>query len=160
MMPTTSELMEPLTEQQIAALPMYEWELAEVGDAAPPFTIQVTPQLIARYCAAVRNDNPLYLDPFAAANGPFGELVGPPTFAFMCAPLRRNEVMHAKGYASPEEKLDRSTPYAKSEIHFQRPIRAGEQITSVVELAERDTSGATTSSSPGVPAPGTLPTRW
>jgi acyl dehydratase len=126
-----------LTEQQIAALPLYEWDVAEVGDAAPPFTIEVTPELIARYCAAVRNDNPLYLDPAAAARGPFGELVGPPTFAFMCAPLRRNEVMHAKGYASPEEKLDRSTPYAKSEIHFQRPLRVGDQITSVVTLDEK-----------------------
>jgi acyl dehydratase len=136
-MQTRSGLIEPLTEQQIAALPMYEWEVAEVGDSAPPFTIEVTPELIARYCEAVRNDNPLYLDPAAAARGPFGGLVGPPTFAFMCAPLRRNELMHAKGYASPEEKLDRSTPYAKSEIRFRRPIRPGDQITSVVELAEK-----------------------
>jgi acyl dehydratase len=134
---TTSGLPEPLTEQQIAELPMYEWDLAQVGDSAPPFSLEVTPELIARYCEAVRNDNPLYLDPAAATRGPFGGLVGPPTFAFMCAPLRRNEVMHAKGYASPEEKLDRSTPYAKSEILFQRPIRPGDQITSVVELAEK-----------------------
>ena len=136
-MQTASGLIEPLTEQQIAALPMYEWDLAEVGDSAPPFSIEVTPELIGRYCAAVRNDNPLYLDLAAAARGPFGGLVGPPTFGFMCAPLRRNEVMHAKGYASPEEKLDRSTPYAKSEILFQRPIRPGDRITSVVELAEK-----------------------
>ena len=55
----TGTLTEPLTDEQIAALPMYEWEVAEVGDAAPPFTIEVTPALIARYCEAVRNDNPL-----------------------------------------------------------------------------------------------------
>ena len=45
--------------------------------------------------------------------------------------------MHEKGYVSPEEKLDRATPYAKSEILFQRPIRPGDRITSVVELAEK-----------------------
>jgi acyl dehydratase len=130
-------LAEPLTLEQIEALPIYEWEVARVGDAAPPFTYPVTVESIRDYCLAVRNENPLYLDRTAAERGPFGGIVAPPTFAFKCAPLRRNEVMHARGYASPEEKADRATPYAKSELRFLRPIRPGDEITSTVELAEK-----------------------
>lgn len=129
-------LVEPLSEEQIDALPLYEWDVARVGDAAPPFTYPVTEASIAEYCEAVRNDNPLYLDADAARGGPFGGIVAPPTYAFKCAPLRRNEVMHARGYASPEEKRDRATPYAKAELLFQRPIRPGDEITSVVRLED------------------------
>src|SRR5919197_821441 len=62
----TDTLAEPLSAEQIQALPLYDWEAAEIGDAAPPFTYLVTEASIADYCAAVRNDNPLYLDPEAA----------------------------------------------------------------------------------------------
>lgn len=120
-------LVEPLSQEQIDALPLYEWEVAEVGDAAPPLTYPVTAESIADYCRAVRNDNPVYLV----------EGFAPPTFVFKCAPMRRNEVMHARGYASPEEKGDRATPYAKAELFFQRPIRVGDEITSVVRLDDK-----------------------
>src|SRR6266536_968137 len=130
-------LTEPLTEEQIAGLPLYEWEVAEIGDAAPPLTLLITQEIIDKYCRAVRNDNPIYRDPEAARKGPFGGIVAPPGFIFKGAPMRRNEVMHAKGYASPEEKSDRSTPYAKAFAELQRPIRLGDEITSVVSLEDK-----------------------
>jgi|SRR5712691_9098721 len=129
-------LVEPLSAEQIEALPVYEWEVANIGDEAPPLTYQVTEQSIVEYCEAVRNNNPLYRDQVAAAGGPFQGIVAPPTYAFKCAPLRRNEAMHARGFASPEEKGVRATPYAKSELFFERPIRPGDEITSVVRLEE------------------------
>jgi acyl dehydratase len=128
---------EPLSAAQIDGMPLYDWEVARIGDMAPPLTVKVTEELIANYCAAVRNDNPLYLDRDVARRGPFGDIIAPPTFVFMCAPQRRSEVMHACGYASPEEKADRATPYAKSEVFFQRPIRPGDEITSVVRLDDK-----------------------
>jgi acyl dehydratase len=130
-------LVEPISQEQIDALPLYEWDVARVGDAAPPFTYLVTPESIADYCRAVRNENPLYLDEAAARRGPFGGIVGPPTYSVKCAPLRRNEVMHAQGYASPEEKAARATPYAKAEWFFTRPIRPGDEITSTVTLEDK-----------------------
>lgn len=129
--------LEPLTEAQIAALPVYDWDVANIGDRAPPFIYTVTPQNIAEYCEAVRTTNPLYLDHAAAAAGPFGGIVAPPTYAFKCAPLRRNEVMHARGFASPEEKGVRATPYAKAELFLTRPLRPGDEITSVVRLEDK-----------------------
>lgn len=128
---------EPLTLEQMDQLPMYEWDVAEIGHKSPPFTHDVTIESISDYCKAVRNDNPLYFDEEAAKAGPFGTIVAPPTYVFKCAPLRRNEVMHAQGYASPEEKRDRATPYAKSEIQFFRPIKLGDSITSTVELVDK-----------------------
>lgn len=130
-------LEEPLTLEQIEQLPMYEWDVAQVGHKSPSFTYLVTEESIADYCEAVRNENPLYHDANAAKNGPFGGIIAPPTYVFKCAPLRRNEVMHAQGYASPEEKRDRATPYAKSELKFYRPIKVGDTITSTVELQDK-----------------------
>ncbi len=136
-MGNSATLVEPLSAEQIEAMPLYEWDVAMIGDMASPFTFKVTEESIANYCTAVRNENPLYLDPDAARQGPFGGIIAPPTFVFTCAPMRRNEVMHARGYASPEEKADRATPYAKSEIFFQRPIRPGDEITSVARLDDK-----------------------
>lgn len=130
-------LVEPLTDEQIARLPTYTWDVARVGDSAPAITHVATRESIADYCRAVRNDNPLYLDPEAARRGPFGGIVAPPTYIYKCAPQRRSEVMHAQGYASPEEKADRATPYAKSLVEFRRPIRLGDEITSTVTLEEK-----------------------
>jgi acyl dehydratase len=128
---------DPFTEEQIRAMPTYSWDAARVGDTCAPFTYGVTPESIAAYCEAVRNRNPLYLDPEAAREGPFGGIIAPPTFAFMCAPLRRNEVMHTRGFAAPEEKGEYQTPYAKSELKTYRPISAGESVYSFVYLAEK-----------------------
>lgn len=130
-------LVEPLTEEQIKSLPLYDWDVAQIGHSAPPLELEITAERIANYCLAVRNTNPIYTDPEAARKGPFGEIVAPPAFLFKAAPMRRNEVMHAMGYASPEEKGDRSTPYAKAFAEFQRPIRLGDVITSTVTLEEK-----------------------
>ncbi|MCC6179489.1 MAG: MaoC family dehydratase N-terminal domain-containing protein [Chloroflexi bacterium] len=128
---------ETLTEEQILALPTYDWDIAQVGDSAPPFTYVVTAASIADYCLAVRNENPLYLDEAAARRGPFGGIVAPSAYAIKCSPLRRNEVMHARGYAAPEEKAEYQTPYAKAELFPKRPIRPGDEITSTVYLEDK-----------------------
>lgn len=130
-------LVEPITQEQLDELPMYEWDVARVGDKAPPFSYEVTEVSIAEYCQAVRNENPLYLDPEVARSGPFGGIIAPPTYVFKCAPMRRNEMMHAAGFASPEEKRDRATPYAKSEVRFQKEIRPGNVITSAPTLVDK-----------------------
>ena len=126
-----------LVAERILALPTYDWDVASIGDEAPVFSYAVTRESIAAYCEAVRNANPLYLDETAAKSGPFGRIVAPPTFAFMVAPLRRNEVMHAKGYAAPEEKGEYQTPYAKCELKLFRPIHPGDTVTSRVFLEDK-----------------------
>jgi acyl dehydratase len=123
--------------ESILALPTYRWDVARIGDEAPEFRHTVSRESIARYCEAVRNFNPLYLDDAAAATGPFGRIVAPPSFAIMAAPLRRNEVMHAKGYAAPEEKGEYQTPYAKCELRLNRPLVPGDTVISRVFLEDK-----------------------
>ncbi len=130
-------MIHPLGAAEIASLPVYDWEVAVVGQAAPSFVFAVTEGSIADYGRAVRNDNPLYRDADAARAGPFGGIVAPPTYAFVCAPLRRHELMHAHGFAAPEEHGLRATPFAKAELRVSRPIRPGDELTSVVRLEER-----------------------
>jgi acyl dehydratase len=126
-----------LAAERVLALPTYDWDVAAIGDEAPVFAHLVRDQDIAAYCEAVRNRNPFYLDAAAAAAGPFGSIVAPPSFAFMVAPLRRNEVMHARGFAAPEEKGEYQTPYAKCELRLYRPIRPGETVVSRVFLQDK-----------------------
>jgi acyl dehydratase len=126
-----------LTAERILALPTYDWEVAAIGDEAPAFTHTVTAGDIAAYCDAVRNRNPLFVDASAAQAGPFGRIVAPASFAFMVAPLRRNEVMHAKGFAAPEEKGEYQTPYAKCELRVSRPIHPGDTVISRVFLEDK-----------------------
>ncbi|MFN8524008.1 MAG: MaoC family dehydratase [Chloroflexota bacterium] len=133
-MSTTAEA---LTADQILAMPTYNWDVAEIGDEAPLFTQVITQESIAKYCEAVRNWNPLYLAEAAAKAGPFGRIVAPPSYAIKAAPLRRNEVMHAKGYAAPEEKGEYQTPYAKCELRTYRPIFPGDTVTSRVFLEDK-----------------------
>jgi acyl dehydratase len=130
-------VIEPLTEAEIAGLPGYDWDVAAVGQEAPSYTFGVTQASIADYCLAVRDDNPLYLDAETAAAGPLEGIIAPPTYAFVCAPLRRHELMHAHGYAAPEEHGLRATPFAKAELRCARPVRPGDAITSLVRLADR-----------------------
>jgi acyl dehydratase len=130
-------VIQPLGEAEIARLPVYDWEGAVVGQQAPPYVFVVTEGSIADYCRAVRNDNPLYRDADAARAGPFRGIVAPPTYAFVCAPLRRHELMHAHGFAAPEEHGLRATPFAKAELRVSRPIRPGDELTSVVRLDDR-----------------------
>ena len=42
--------------------------------------ITVTAERIASFCAAVGETNPLYVDPVAAAKGPYGGIIAPPAF--------------------------------------------------------------------------------
>lgn len=126
-----------LSAERILALPTYNWDVADIGDEAPPFSLTITREHIAKYCDAVRNSNSLYLDEAAAGTGPFGRIVAPPSFAIMAAPLRRNEVMHAKGFAAPEEKGEYQTPYAKCELRLYRPIYPGDTVISRVFLEDK-----------------------
>ncbi len=45
-------------------------------EADPPFV--VTAERIAAFCDAVGDNNPLYLDPIAAREGPYGRIIAPP----------------------------------------------------------------------------------
>ena len=82
----------------------------------------VTEAAILAYGASYGETNPLYVDPAAAARGPHGGLVAPPTFAVS---LRGHHFMPRN---MPRE-LGRNGFDAGKDIEMGAPIRPGDVLT-------------------------------
>ncbi|MCE2466304.1 MAG: MaoC family dehydratase N-terminal domain-containing protein, partial [Dehalococcoidia bacterium] len=54
------------TSQPGAPEKIYEWDVAQIGDASPPFAYVVSAENIADYCRAVQYENPIYTSDGAA----------------------------------------------------------------------------------------------
>lgn len=119
---------------------IYEWDVAQVGDASPPYVVEVTAQSIADYCRAVRYDNPIYTSDAAAKAAGFPGIIAPPTMCYTYAPMRRVDIMAQRGYIAPEQSAQnpRSTPFVASEITFLGAlVRPGDTITSVTRVHDK-----------------------
>lgn len=92
--------------------------LGRIFEAADSFV--VTAEKIANFCAAVGDDNPLYLDPAAAAAGPYGAIVAPPAFA---ASFR-----YADDVFDQIPLFRRGGLMGGIDLEFEAPIRAGDSI--------------------------------
>jgi acyl dehydratase len=119
---------------------IYEWEVAEVGDTAPPYVFEVTAEKIAEFCRAARYENPAYTNEAAAREIGLPGLIAPPAMVFTYAPLRRAELMAARGYIAPEQSLQRprATPFVGAIIDFQGVfVVPGDVIGSVTSVQEK-----------------------
>lgn len=124
-----------MTEERV-----YEWDVAEIGDAAPPYLFEVTAEKIIDYCRAARYENPAYTNETAAREIGLPGLVAPPAMVFTYAPLRRADLMAAKGYIAPEQLAHRprATPFVGASIDFQGVmVVPGEVITSVTSVQDK-----------------------
>jgi len=90
--------------------------------------VQITSELIADFCAAIGETNPLYTDPDAARVGPHGGLVAPPSLAAIFGD-GENIFQHF-----PE--LDTRRLLAGIDLEFVAPIRAGDSITTISQIKE------------------------
>ena len=119
----------------------WEYDVVEVGQAGPPTVVEVTEELISRYATAVRNDNPAYQTSGGQPEGGGGP-VAMPTMIVRAAPLRRADIAAHNGFVAQELAKENpfQTPFAKCEIRWFAPMRAGDSITSfghVVDKYER-----------------------
>jgi acyl dehydratase len=94
--------------------------------ADEPF--KVTAEKIANFCAAVGEDNPLFIDPIAAAKGPYGGIIAPPAFA---ASFRRVEPTSDQAPLFPRGGL-----MAGIDMELGPPIRPGDSISTTTEVKE------------------------
>ena len=80
----------------------------------------------------MRNPNPAY----QAADE---QVLAMPTMVIAAAPLRRFDVAEANGYVALELVKDspRQTPFAKCEVRWHSPMRAGDTITSVCSVIDK-----------------------
>jgi acyl dehydratase len=97
-----------------------------IFESADP--VQVTSELLADFCAAIGETNPLYTDPEAASVGPHGGLVAPPSLAAIFGD-GENIFQHF-----PE--LDTRRLLAGIDVEFVTPIRAGDSITTISQIKE------------------------
>lgn len=88
----------------------------------------VTADKIADFCAAVGEDNPLYVDPIAAKAGPYGGIVAPPAFA---ASFR-----YADNVFDQLPAFRGGGLMAGIDIEFGAPIRIGDAIRVSSEVKE------------------------
>jgi len=104
-----------------------------IGRVLSEGSATVSAEHVAAFARALGDPNPLYLDPTAARQGPFGTIVAPPTYpiAFMTQAL-------AGGFESfLELGLDFATlVHGEQEFEYARPLRAGETLTLVGRVAD------------------------
>jgi 3-hydroxybutyryl-CoA dehydratase len=99
-------------------------------EGGEPFV--VTAERIAGYCAAMGEDNPLYVDPAAAKAGPYGAIIAPPGFV---ASFR-----YADNVFSQIAPFGRGGLMGGIDIELEAPIRAGDSIrvsSSLKEIYEK-----------------------
>jgi acyl dehydratase len=124
---------------QVAEERVYEWDVAEVGDAAPPHVFEVTAEKIADFCRVARYENPAYTNQAAARALGLPGLVAPPAMVLTYAPLCLADLVVARGYVAPEPAahLPHAIPFVSISIDFQRVVVPGDVITSVTSVQDK-----------------------
>ncbi len=93
----------------------------------PDAPVEVTAEKITNFCNAVGDRNPLYMDPVAAAAGPYGGIIAPPWFA---ASIRRGE------NSAEQTMFPRGGLMAGIDLELKTPIRPGDSISVKTEVKE------------------------
>ena len=93
---------------------------------------------IREFAHAVKSVSPTNLDVFAAQTAGYTDLVAPPTFAVVI-----QERSLATVLADPDAAIDFSrVVHGDQRFIYNRPIVAGDELTSVLEVASVKTLGA------------------
>lgn len=106
--------------------------LKEVGRTTPPRRGLVTANAIAKFCAAIDDDNPLYLDPAAARAAGHADVISPPLFnAAVTRPVPPRSGLLADGQydnAAPPGLTHLQTMLAGQSWEIVRRSVAGEAV--------------------------------
>ena len=117
---------------------LWDYHAIEVGQVGNPTVVQITPENIVRYALIAQNQDPKYHR--AGANQEYdGAMVAMPTMVLAYAPLLREDIAEANGFVALEQSQSarRQTPFAKCEIRWSAPVRAGDTITGTRRVLEK-----------------------
>ena len=111
---------------------LWEFDAVEPGQAGASTVVDITVENIAEYARVSLNDHPRY-----RADG--GRNIPMPTMVLGYAPLLRDEIAEANGFVALEQSKTarRQTPFAKCEIRWERPVKAGDSITGTRRVLEK-----------------------
>ncbi len=109
---------------------LWDYDAVEPGQEGHPTVVALTAEHIAAYALVAQNQDPRFQK---AGTSPEygGALVAMPTMVLTYAPLLRDDIAERNGFVALEESRTarRQTPFAKCEIRWFRPARAGDTIT-------------------------------
>jgi acyl dehydratase len=88
----------------------------EVTDPVP-----VTAQMVTEFCSAIGESGALYTDPETARQGPYGDVVAPPSFAVT--------FRNGRQFFEHIPRFGRQGFDAGKDVEFVAPIRPGDTIT-------------------------------
>ncbi len=120
---------------------LWTYEAVEPGQQGLPTRVGITAENIAEYASVAQNPDPRYRQ--AGSDQEYaGEAVAMPTMVLTYAPLLRDDIAEHSGFVALERSKTarRQTPFAKCEIRWFGPVRAGDSITGnrrVLEKYER-----------------------
>ena len=104
-----------------------EFDPTIIGSQVDEWVAPVTVEEILEYSAACGETNPLFTDEQAAAHGPYGSLIAPPTFV---AKLRLGELKKRFPF------LRRPGFDAGKDIEIGEPVRAGDVMSGVTIIED------------------------
>ena len=104
----------------MTAGPDVEYDRSVIGKQVEVGSVTVTREMIAEYCRAIGERNPLYTDDEAAKRGPHGGIVAPPAIL-----LR----MRFELGLDPKVKFGNVTFHAGERLESFEPVRPGDTLT-------------------------------
>ena len=111
----------------------FDYDRSVVGVDVELGSLTLTPKLVAEYCEAVGETNPLYTDEAAAKSGPYGALTAPPA---MLAALTFGPSMMGGSGLDAKVKFGNTQMFAGSRLETFAPARVGDTITAHVQVKE------------------------
>ncbi len=117
---------------------LWDYDAVQPGQDGFPTVVTLSDEHIAAYARVAQNPDPRFHA--SAANPAYGgALIAMPTMVLTYAPLLRDEIAERQGYLALEESTTarRQTPFAKCEIHWFRPVRAGDTLTGTRRVLEK-----------------------
>ncbi len=120
---------------------LWDYDAVQPGQEGAPTVVTLTAEHIAAYARVAQNPDPRFqLSGASAARAETdGALVAMPTMVLTYAPLLRDEIAGRQGYLALEESKTarRQTPFAKCEICWFHPARAGDTLTGTRRVLEK-----------------------
>ena len=109
---------------------LWVYESVEPGQRGRPSVVTLTPEDIARYALVSQNLEPGYQD------SPVNPM---PTMVLTYAPLMREDIADANGFTALERSKTarRQTPFAKCEVWWWAPVKAGDTLTGNRKVFEK-----------------------
>ncbi len=125
-----------MQEVDVKPIIMTDELAALIGTQAAPIIMEVERGAIRRYAEAMEDPNPLYHDREYARKSKYGEIIAPP--GFFGWPVKPFSWMRDPSYLQIREKAGTRVVGMDNggEIEFILPIRAGDTLTAVRQIAD------------------------